>query len=310
MMLERLSDGSLDEGYSVVQKYMKDLRSMMEGMLDLNRRNQLPDRERAICAALLLRLMLNEEVFDPEDVDEAKVWLSTIEGSRRSRKSQDMYSPAESFSVSKKASGGRKIRADAGSKRGAARSRASRGFEEEEEDDDEEEDEDEEGVKRAKSRSSKGKLAKGKPAKGKPGKGVHIVYVNSVTPKQPSKRKRKEEEDYSVGADPYELDDDTGIVFEPPMRTIRGRAVARPPNRNEFTSAANVLSESEKSAPKRAKKGLAEGRASGGTNDLLIQKILMGHKQLGDDDEEEADDAAVMAYADTHGAGESGSVAL
>lgn len=37
---------------------MKDLSQMMDGMLDLNRRNQLPDRERAICLKLLLRITL------------------------------------------------------------------------------------------------------------------------------------------------------------------------------------------------------------------------------------------------------------
>ena len=37
---------------------MKDLSQMMDGMLDLNRRNQLPDRERAICLKLLLRVTL------------------------------------------------------------------------------------------------------------------------------------------------------------------------------------------------------------------------------------------------------------
>lgn len=41
-----------------IEKYMKDLSQMMDGMLDLNRRNQLPDRERAICLKLLLRVTL------------------------------------------------------------------------------------------------------------------------------------------------------------------------------------------------------------------------------------------------------------
>lgn len=40
---------------------MKDLSQMMDGMLDLNRRNQLPDRERAICLKLLLRITLKVE---------------------------------------------------------------------------------------------------------------------------------------------------------------------------------------------------------------------------------------------------------
>ena len=45
-------------GRDSIEKYMKDLSQMMDGMLDLNRRNQLPDRERAICLKLLLRITL------------------------------------------------------------------------------------------------------------------------------------------------------------------------------------------------------------------------------------------------------------
>ena len=45
-------------GRDGIEKYMKDLSQMMDGMLDLNRRNQLPDRERAICLKLLLRITL------------------------------------------------------------------------------------------------------------------------------------------------------------------------------------------------------------------------------------------------------------
>ena len=85
-MLERLSDETLNNTddeeimQEAVDKYMKDLSQLMEGMLDLNRRNQLPDRERAIVMKLLLRLTLKEEVFDDQDRATAAEWLSTVEG--------------------------------------------------------------------------------------------------------------------------------------------------------------------------------------------------------------------------------------
>ena len=64
IMFERLKDELVEEdedgglNRDGVDKYMKDLTQMMDGMLDLNRRNQLPDRERAICLKLLLRITL------------------------------------------------------------------------------------------------------------------------------------------------------------------------------------------------------------------------------------------------------------
>ena len=50
-------------GRDSIEKYMKDLSQMMDGMLDLNRRNQLPDRERAICLKLLLRITLKVSIY-------------------------------------------------------------------------------------------------------------------------------------------------------------------------------------------------------------------------------------------------------
>jgi hypothetical protein len=86
-MLERLSDETLGEdddgGRESIEKYMKDLGQMMDGMLDLNRRGQLPDRERAICMKLLLRITLKEDTFDESERFQAQEWLAVVEGSRR-----------------------------------------------------------------------------------------------------------------------------------------------------------------------------------------------------------------------------------
>jgi hypothetical protein len=56
-------------------KFMKDLMQMMEGMLDLTYRQQLPERERQICLKLLLRLTLKENVFDEAYRDQAQEWF-------------------------------------------------------------------------------------------------------------------------------------------------------------------------------------------------------------------------------------------
>ena len=84
-MLERLADDSLgeDEDRESVEKYMRDMQQMMEGMLDLHRRNQLPDRERAVCMKLLLRITLKDEIFEWSERHQAQEWLSSIEGTRR-----------------------------------------------------------------------------------------------------------------------------------------------------------------------------------------------------------------------------------
>ena len=49
-------------------------------MLDLNRRNQLPDRERAVCAKLLLRVTLKDDLFDDLERSQVGEWLSVVEG--------------------------------------------------------------------------------------------------------------------------------------------------------------------------------------------------------------------------------------
>ena len=50
------------------------------GMLDLHRRNQLPDRERAVCVKLLLRVTLKDEIFDELERSQVGEWLSVVEG--------------------------------------------------------------------------------------------------------------------------------------------------------------------------------------------------------------------------------------
>jgi hypothetical protein len=94
-MLERLKDDSLEhddeENRENIDKFMKDLSQMMEGMLDLSRRNQLPEHERAVCLKLLLRVTLKDELFDEDEIYLAKDWLQLIEGTRSRRSRQDIY---------------------------------------------------------------------------------------------------------------------------------------------------------------------------------------------------------------------------
>lgn len=103
-MLGRLNDDSLLEedgepNDKAVEKYMKDLTQMMDGMIDLSRRNQLPDHERAVCLKLLLRITLKEDIFDEDDRLQAQDWLSMIEGTRNRRGRQDLYQVEERKSM-------------------------------------------------------------------------------------------------------------------------------------------------------------------------------------------------------------------
>lgn len=147
-MFDRLNDNSLDddEDGEAITKYMKDLASMMDGMVDLSRRNQLPEHERAVCLKLLIRLTLKDDIFDDIDRTQAQEWLSVIEGTRSRRGRGDIYQVEDH----RKASSGRgKGRGGRGSGRGSGRGRG-RGrprFDDdeiEEEDDDDEDDEEEE----------------------------------------------------------------------------------------------------------------------------------------------------------------------
>jgi hypothetical protein len=69
------SNNSNANNTELKSKFMKDLMQMMEGMLDLTYRQQLPERERQICLKLLLRLTLKENVFDEVDRDQAQEWF-------------------------------------------------------------------------------------------------------------------------------------------------------------------------------------------------------------------------------------------
>jgi len=93
-LLERLHEGGLDDE-DVMDKYMKDITQMIEGMLDLNRRNQLPERERGVCITLLLQITIREEMFSVDDRNLAQQWMSLLEGTRSRRVRQDLYPAVE-----------------------------------------------------------------------------------------------------------------------------------------------------------------------------------------------------------------------
>lgn len=85
LMLERVKEvdnaanDDEDVRSEIIEKFMKDLSQMMDGMLDLNRRNQLPERERAVCMKLLLRITLKTDSFEEEDRFKAQEWCVEIE---------------------------------------------------------------------------------------------------------------------------------------------------------------------------------------------------------------------------------------
>lgn len=66
-----------------VLKFMGDMAQMMDGILDLKRRGQLPDRERNMSMKLLLRMSLRPEIFDDQHNCIIQAWLTELEGSRR-----------------------------------------------------------------------------------------------------------------------------------------------------------------------------------------------------------------------------------
>jgi len=90
-LLDQLEGMDDNEDFDT-RKYVKDLTSMIDGMLDLNRRGQLPDRERTICQDLLLRFTLNEEAFTERDREQAQDWLTLIEGTRQRKARVDLSS--------------------------------------------------------------------------------------------------------------------------------------------------------------------------------------------------------------------------
>ena len=72
------------------KKFIKDLTHMMNGMLDLNTRGTLPNRERTICQDLLLRFSLNEQIFAEKERQKANEWLTLMEGTRNRRSRMDL----------------------------------------------------------------------------------------------------------------------------------------------------------------------------------------------------------------------------
>jgi SNF2 family DNA or RNA helicase len=72
------------------KKFVKDLHSMMDGVLDLSMRGTLPDRDRQICMDLLLRFSLNEQIFTEKERVKANEWLGIIEGTRNRRNRVDL----------------------------------------------------------------------------------------------------------------------------------------------------------------------------------------------------------------------------
>ena len=103
-MLQRLSDPDFeidddDDAISgprvaAVKKYINDLAKMMEGILDLQRRGLLPERERGVCMRLLLLITLKEDVFDFDQRTAAQEWLSVLEGTRNRRRQEiEKYQP-------------------------------------------------------------------------------------------------------------------------------------------------------------------------------------------------------------------------
>lgn len=65
---KRKKKSSEDDGFSfdTVEKFSQDLGQMMEGMLDLKNRGQLPEQQRDTCMKLLLRVSLKDEIFPEE----------------------------------------------------------------------------------------------------------------------------------------------------------------------------------------------------------------------------------------------------
>ena len=75
-------DGPEDKGFHLIEKFMKDMHQMMNGILDLQRRGQLPDHEKATCVQLLLKITIRK-IFNQKHQDQAQTWYSIMEGSRK-----------------------------------------------------------------------------------------------------------------------------------------------------------------------------------------------------------------------------------
>lgn len=88
-MIERLENDQLEDE-DVVAKYIKDLDQMMIGMIDLNSKNTLPERERSLCFKLLLDLTTRDDFFSMDDRSQFQDWLVQIEGTRGRRRHQEV----------------------------------------------------------------------------------------------------------------------------------------------------------------------------------------------------------------------------
>jgi hypothetical protein len=130
-MLQRLSDPEFeadedddDDVYTTrmpaTKKYINDLSKMMEGILDLQRRGQLPERERGVCMKLLLQITLKEEVFDFHQRTAAQEWLSVLEGTRNRRRQEvDKFAPIPAVEIKHSRRVGGKLVLPAKGKRGS-----------------------------------------------------------------------------------------------------------------------------------------------------------------------------------------------
>lgn len=123
-MEEDDDEGGVVDGSDTIEKFMKDLTQMMEGMLDLFRRSQLPEAQRQVCMRLLLRISLKDEIFEPTDIGLVKVsstfihnpdsfndwFLKGLVGDYRRKPSSGSCGNNERFRWTRKRSTGRRAR--------------------------------------------------------------------------------------------------------------------------------------------------------------------------------------------------------
>jgi len=102
-----------------LSKFIADMEQMMEGIIDLKRRGNLPDRERNTCLKLLLRMTLKSDVFEEDQIALAQGWLTMLEGTRRRGPRQDSYNEGSDDNA------GRRSRRNSGGGRGSRGRRGS-----------------------------------------------------------------------------------------------------------------------------------------------------------------------------------------
>lgn len=82
-----------------VAKFVSDLKSMMESVLDEAEDNTLPAIEKSTCQRLLLQISINEKLFNEQQRHYAKSMLKKLEGDRRRRcrtSEQPRFTPGRS----------------------------------------------------------------------------------------------------------------------------------------------------------------------------------------------------------------------